>query len=91
MTKAAIATLFLLSKAGFAELNPGPNDVYIRVVDTGPGLCTITRIPGVHKPHFLMYDSRHWVGTQCLDAVRELIADNDIDLFVREPAATPRH
>ena len=32
----------------FAIMQPGPSDVYIRVVDVGPGLCTITEAPGEH-------------------------------------------
>ena len=39
---------------GQAALLPGDNDLYIRVVDVGAGLCTITRAPG---PTFMVYDA----------------------------------
>lgn len=62
-----------------AALAPGDNDLYIRVVDVGPGLCTITRVPG---PHFMVYDAGHWNNSKCHAAALEIIGDNDIDLMV---------
>ena len=40
--------LSLLASAQAIALDPGPNDVYVRVVDGGSGLCTITEVPGGH-------------------------------------------
>ncbi len=62
-----------------AALVPGDNDLYIRVVDVGAGLCTITRSPG---PSFMVYDAGHWNNHRCHDAAVESIGDNDIDLMV---------
>lgn len=62
-----------------AALVQGENDLYVRVVDVGPGLCTITRVPG---PHFMVYDAGHWNNSKCHAAAVEIIGDNDIDLMV---------
>jgi len=62
-----------------AALVHGENDLYIRVVDVGPGLCTITRVPG---PAFMVYDAGHWNNRRCSEAAIEIIDDNDIDLLV---------
>ncbi len=78
---ATLATLLLLqAPAPAAALNPGPDDAYIRVVDGGSGLCTITSVPG---PHFMIFDAGHWQGSQCINAVREILGSNTtIDLMV---------
>ena len=60
-------------------LEPGANDAYVRVVDVGPGLCTITRIPG---DHYMIYDAGHWNGDRCLEAAREIVSGGVIDLLV---------
>lgn len=62
-----------------AELVPDDEDLYVRVVDVGAGLCTITRAPG---PHFMVYDAGHWNNHRCRDAALEIIGDHDIDLMV---------
>jgi len=62
-----------------AELVPGDDDLYVRVVDVGPGLCTVTRAPG---PHFMVYDTGHWTNRKCRDAAREIIGDHEIQLMV---------
>jgi beta-lactamase superfamily II metal-dependent hydrolase len=74
-----------------AELHPGPNDVYIRIVDTGAGLCSITRIPGDPDPYFMVYDAGHWTGSQCIDAVREIVGDSYIDLMVISHSDSDHH
>jgi beta-lactamase superfamily II metal-dependent hydrolase len=60
-------------------LEPGPNDVYVRVVDVGPALCTVTEIPG---GHYMVYDTGHWNQSHCFDAVQQIVDGNDIDLMV---------
>lgn len=60
-------------------LTPGPADLYVRVVDVGPGLCTITEVP---NGHYLIYDAGHWQSTQCLAAAREIVDGDDVDLLV---------
>ncbi|NKB82788.1 MAG: MBL fold metallo-hydrolase [Nitrospirales bacterium] len=60
-------------------LDPGPTDVYVRVVDVGAGLCTITAIP---DHHYMIYDAGHWQGGRCLAAAREIIEGETIDLLI---------
>lgn len=60
-------------------LSAGPDDLYIRVVDVGPGLCTVARIPG---GSYLVYDAGHWVGKHCVNAVREVVTGDEIDLII---------
>lgn len=62
-----------------AALDFDPQDVYVRIVDVGPGLCTVIRAPG---DHFMVYDAGHWVGQHCIAAVRELVTTTTIDLLV---------
>ena len=56
-----------------------PNEVLIRVVDTGQGLCTVTSMPG---HHYMVYDTG--LGTKhCLRSVKEIIPPKEaIDLLV---------
>lgn len=57
-----------------------PDDLYIRVVDVGNGLCTVTLVPG---GYVMVYDAGHWQNFHCTDAIQELVpADRDIDLLV---------
>ncbi len=58
---------------------PGPDDVYIRVVDVGAGLCTITKAPG---NHYMIYDTGYWSGSRCFDAAREIVEGDTVDLLV---------
>lgn len=78
MAGAAVALVGSISQAqsnGFS-----PEDLYIRVVDVGNGLCTITLAPG---GHVMVYDTGHWIGDHCHSAVHELVpAGSDIDLLV---------
>src|SRR5687767_6377211 len=60
-------------------LDVDPDDVYIRIVDVGPGLCAVIRAPG---GHFMVYDAGHWVGQHCIQAVRDLVTTDGIDLLV---------
>jgi hypothetical protein len=62
-----------------AALEVEADDVYVRVVDVGPGLCTVIRVP---ENHFMVYDSGHWNGQHCINAVRELVTGDTIDLMV---------
>ncbi len=62
-----------------AALTAGPTDVYVRVVDVGSGLCTITRAP---DNHYMVYDAGHWNGNKCIEAAREIIGGEPIDLLV---------
>lgn len=64
-------------------LTPGPDDLHVRVVDVGAGLCCIVRMPG---DHYMVYDTGSW-RTEAVDsamaAIREIIpAYEVIDLLV---------
>jgi beta-lactamase superfamily II metal-dependent hydrolase len=53
-------------------------DLYVRVVDVGNGLCVIARAP---EGHILLYDAG-FSGDYCGDAVRELGGTRPIDMVV---------
>src|SRR5574341_111333 len=73
----ALSVAFVVQAAG--GLTPGPADLYVRVVDVGPGLCTITKIP---NGHYLIYDAGHWQSTQRLAAARQIVDGDEVDLLV---------
>src|SRR5574341_1183493 len=79
----ALSVAFMVQAAG--GLTPGPADLYVRVVDVGPGLCTITETP---NGHYLIYDAGHWQSSQCLAAAREIV-DGD-EVVTRPPPPPPR-
>ena len=60
-------------------LQPGPEEVYIRIVDVGAGLCTVTKAPG---NHYMIYDTGYWSGSRCFDAAREIVDGDTVDLLV---------
>jgi beta-lactamase superfamily II metal-dependent hydrolase len=69
----------LLALAPLQGAQPGPEDVYVRVVDVGAGLCTIAKVPGAG---YLVYDAGHWTNQHCLNAVREIVEGGVIELLV---------
>ena len=71
--------LALAFTATALAIDVGPNDVYIRVVDVGSGLCTVTEVPG---GHYMVYDAGHWNGKKCLQAVDQIVDGNKIDLMI---------
>lgn len=70
---------FALLVSAHGELTAGPDDVYLRVVDVGPGLCVVAKIP---DGHHILYDGGHWQGKKCLAAVREIVGSGAIDLLI---------
>jgi competence protein ComEC len=76
-----VAAVTLLGSSSLMAADDDPNGVYIRVVDAGPGLCTVTRMPG---NHFMVYDAGHWdFDAVCLRAVQEIVPSGEpIDLLV---------
>ncbi len=74
----ALFPLFL-AISSLQGLQPGPDDLYVRVVDVGPGLCTITRVPG---GRYMVYDAGHWSNKACLNGVRRVIEGEVIDLLI---------
>jgi competence protein ComEC len=78
--RARIAFGFSLLSAPAAALDWGENDLYVRFVDVGPGLCAVAIIPGGHT---MVYDVGHWDGRNCATAVGELVPqDREIDLLI---------
>lgn len=63
------------------SLQPAEDDVLVRVIDTGPGLACVVKMPG---GHYMIYDTGHWDrDTDTLAAVQEIVpADETIDLMV---------
>lgn len=76
-TPLVVALAFLAGPV--VGLEPGPNDLYARVVDVGPGLCVVVVTP---DDHALVYDAGHWNGGKCIEAVRELVDGPDIDYLI---------
>jgi beta-lactamase superfamily II metal-dependent hydrolase len=68
-----------LAGSAIAAQQPGPEDVYVRVVDVGPGLCAVTEVP---NKHYLVYDAGYWRGNNCLEAIREIVDGETIDLMI---------
>ena len=64
-----------------ASVQAQTDEVYIRIIDVGPGLACIIKLP---DNHYMVYDAGHW-NTDSLvqDVVHELIPeDEEIDLMV---------
>ena len=72
----------LLSLIGLALASPSSAQLTVRVVDVGPGLCTVTEASGADGPHYMVYDAGHWLGQRCLGAVREIVGAAAIDLLI---------
>ena len=84
-----ILALLILLPTTSRAFDVKEDDVYVRVVDTGAGLCTVTKAPG---PAYMVYDAGHWIGSHCLRAVRQIIPHNrDIDIFVISHADADHH
>jgi Metallo-beta-lactamase superfamily len=78
VSRARLAAVLFALSAGAAVAQP--DEVVIRVVDTGPGLCTVTVMPG---GHYMVFDAGHWSYGRCQDAVEELVPEGaTIDLVV---------
>lgn len=75
-----VTTGLLLFSSPAYSVQHNEDDVYVRIVDVGPGLCTITKVPG---DHFMVYDACHWLNHKCIEAVRELVpAEGTIELMI---------
>jgi beta-lactamase superfamily II metal-dependent hydrolase len=84
MTMKTILTLLLLATTALPALalDAGPDDLYVRVVDVGAGLCCVVRMPG---DHYMVYDTGNWAddAATAMAAVREIIPAHEvIDLLV---------
>ena len=65
------------------SLEPEADAVFVRVVDCGPALCCVVKLPG---NHYMIYDAGHWQNpgkTAAINAIRELIPhQSTVDLLV---------
>ncbi len=69
--------------AGPSDDTPSTNRSLVsRVVDVGPGLCTVTEVPAADRSHYIVFDAGHWTGGRCLEAVRSIVGASPIDLFI---------
>ena len=72
--------LLLVLPTEAVALDAGPNDLYARVVDVGPGLCVVVKAPGGKH---LVFDGGHWTGKHCRDGVRAVVGDaEEIDVMI---------
>ena len=78
-----LCLVLLLVLPTFSASEGRPADaVYVRVVDVGAGLCTVTSVPG---GHYMIYDAGDYQdqGKSCIKAIREIIPERaPIDLLV---------
>lgn len=51
-----LASVVLLIPVASTAVQAGPNDVYVRVFDVGPGKCVVAKIPGGFH---LVFDGGH--------------------------------
>ena len=59
-----------------------PNAVFVRVIDVGPGLAIVVRMPG---DFYMVYDAGHWAGggSAAFEGVKSVVPeDEEIDLMV---------
>ncbi len=71
----------LLSSCAVA-LQSGPNDVFVRVVDSGAALCCVVEMPG---DKYMIYDAGNYTdgGSQTFEKIQEVIpAGSDVELLV---------
>ncbi len=78
--KYVILICLLASTSLFAQ--PGPNDVFVRVVDSGAALCCVVQMPG---NRYMIYDAGnyHGGGTLSYNKIQEIIPlGSNIELMV---------
>src|SRR5687767_8892736 len=80
-TRSFLALVAVLNAPpALAQLSPGPQDLYVRIVDNGAGLCAIVKAPG---PRYMVYDTGHWQqGHRCVNAAQAIIGTDPIELMV---------
>lgn len=83
----ALSVIFLvgvLTAHGALGLGERPSDerLLTRILDIGPGLATVTEIPG---GFYMVYDTGHWAGggVRTFEGVREVVPEGEeIDLLI---------
>lgn len=72
--------LFVFLASAAHALTPGPDDVYVRVIDVGAGLCCVIRLPGGYN---VIYDAGF--GKEAtMKSIRDALpdADDGVNLLV---------
>jgi len=88
MKRMLLLAVFVWSLAcSLHALEPGPDDVLVRVVDVGAGLCCVVKMPPApneNRTHYMIYDAGHWEGiSRTVEAIEEMIPrESIIDLMV---------
>jgi len=70
--------LFCASPKAFA-LEAGPNDMYVRVIDVGQGLCCVVRTPG---DRYMIYDAGIGSGVNVFNEICETIPPSAIPMAI---------
>jgi beta-lactamase superfamily II metal-dependent hydrolase len=74
----AVTMFLLLAWQNLSALQPEPDAVFVRVIDVGPGLCCVIKIPG---DKYLIYDAGN--KSYATSKILELIPTNSpIELMV---------
>lgn len=80
---AKLFALFVLLTSSARALTPGPDDVYVRVIDVGAGECCVIRLPGGYN---VVYDAGNYKddGATAMAGIRDVLPGDDdgIDLLV---------
>lgn len=78
----AAISLLALYVAPALALTRGEDDVLVRVIDVGAGLCCVAQLSG---GHYVIYDAGRWSGDSqdhAVDTIGEMIpADSTVDLL----------
>jgi beta-lactamase superfamily II metal-dependent hydrolase len=74
-------SLTLLVSQIATALNPEPDAIFVRIIDTGAGHAAVVQMPG---NHFMVYDTGHWNQDNLVrDRIQEIVPQGqNIDLLV---------
>jgi hypothetical protein len=77
-----LLSIYLCVPARLWAIQPGPQDVFVRVVDSGAALCCVVQMPG---PQYMIYDAGNYTGggSSTFDKIQEIVpVDSDVQLLV---------
>jgi len=76
-----VSLLTLILSRESLSLEIEQDAVFVRVIDTGAGLATVTRMPG---DHYMVYDAGHWNAVdEVMEGIRSVIPEGEtIDLLI---------
>jgi hypothetical protein len=57
LSMVVISIFYCLSSNSYAEITPGPNDVFVRVIDCGAALCCVVKMP---ENKYMIYDAGNY-------------------------------